>query len=416
MEKTRNMLRQGPRREQFKDYTIGMKGKCRLDVLGKKSGWIGPATVVALDPDKQNVKWKYGGSELWKSFADSMPLPLAPDGLADNVTRGVRIVKDAGVQVGGGAGGLAPVVADAATVPAVPVVAAAPVVPGEGSGGPAPVPALPDDTASGAPVPPVHALPDAPASVPALPDAPASVPALPGAGSGVPAPALTSSASAPGSSGSSRVSAPPPPRPVSRGALARPVAPADGPAGPVLADSLDVPADEWVVDSIVAHRRVGKGYQYKVKWAGGQGGPECTWEPGRNLRHSREVVDEYRRRAGLVAFDAGSGPAHIAYAAHEVPSVGDSVILSDGVQAIVDHVDGDNLDVQSFMAGSRRVHAASVHKVPTWREEAMELDQNYFDEPTAESAFFASSPVVQSPAPCVPVNLFDPMNLHSEMG
>ena len=57
VEKTRNMLRQGLRREQFRDYTIGMKGKCRQDVLGKKSGWIGPATVVARQAECQVEMW-----------------------------------------------------------------------------------------------------------------------------------------------------------------------------------------------------------------------------------------------------------------------------------------------------------------------------------------------------------------------
>ena len=97
VDKTRNMLRQGPRREQFRDWRIGMKGKFRRDVLGKKS-WVGPATVVSLDPEKQSVKFKYGGSELWKSFADSVPLPVSDDGMVDVVSRGVRIVKDASVQ------------------------------------------------------------------------------------------------------------------------------------------------------------------------------------------------------------------------------------------------------------------------------------------------------------------------------
>ena len=57
IEKTRAMLRQGPRRERFEDWAVGMKGKCRdQGAGGKKSGWVGPATVVSLDPDKQNVK------------------------------------------------------------------------------------------------------------------------------------------------------------------------------------------------------------------------------------------------------------------------------------------------------------------------------------------------------------------------
>ena len=92
VEKTRNMLRQGPRRERFEDWAIGMKGKFRVSAFGdKKAGWVGPATVVDLDPEKQNTHWKHGGSLVWKSFAESMPLPVGPDGLVDARARGSRV-------------------------------------------------------------------------------------------------------------------------------------------------------------------------------------------------------------------------------------------------------------------------------------------------------------------------------------
>ena len=94
------MLRQGPRRERFEDWAVGMKGKHRdQGAGGKKSGWVGPATVVSLDPDKQNVKWKFGGREAWRSYADSVPLPVDHAGMVDARTRGVRCVRDAAVQV-----------------------------------------------------------------------------------------------------------------------------------------------------------------------------------------------------------------------------------------------------------------------------------------------------------------------------
>ena len=179
---------------------------------------------------------------------------------------------------------------------------------------------------------------------------------------------------------------------------------------PVLADDLDVPSDEWIVDRIVDYKRQGRGYQYKVKWARGQDGPSFTWKPGRNLRHATEALDEYRRKAGLVAFEVGS---HAAYLAHSesacvVPSVGDSVVLSDGVQGKVESVDGDTLHVETPLSGSRTVHAASVHKVPSWKEEAMALDEDCSNDcETAASVFFGSSPVVAVAPAYVPVTLFD---------
>ena len=39
---------------------------------------------------------------MWKSFADSVPLPVSADGMVDVVSRGIRIVKDASVQTAPG--------------------------------------------------------------------------------------------------------------------------------------------------------------------------------------------------------------------------------------------------------------------------------------------------------------------------
>ena len=82
-------------------------------------------------------------------------------------------------------------------------------------------------------------------------------------------------------------------------------------------------------------------------------------------------------------------------------------------QAWHDHapasVEGDILQVEAPMSGSRRVHAASVHKTPSWRDEARALDDSCFQgHAVAEDAFFGVSPLVmKSRAPHIPVNLFD---------
>ena len=85
----------------------------------------------------------------------------------------------------------------------------------------------------------------------------------------------------------------------------------------------------------------------------------------------------------------------MAFFATQVPTPGDSVVLSDGLQAMVASVEGDILQVEAPMSGSRRVHAASVHRTPSWREEARALDDSCFQgHVVAEDAFFGVSPLV----------------------
>jgi len=51
---------------------------------------------------------------------------------------------------------------------------------------------------------------------------------------------------------------------------------------------------EQEVDHIVNHRRKGQGYQFKLRWKGE--GPEGdSWEGGTNVRHMKEMVNEYKR-------------------------------------------------------------------------------------------------------------------------
>ena len=85
-------------------------------------------------------------------------------------------------------------------------------------------------------------------------------------------------------------------------------------------------------------------------------------------------------------------------------------MLSDALQALVHSVDGDTLHVETPMNGSRSVHASSVHKTPTWREEALALDDTCFQgSAVSDVAFFGTPSVVPSlsRAAYVPVNLFD---------
>ena len=143
------------------------------------------------------------------------------------------------------------------------------------------------------------------------------------------------------------------------------------------------------MDKILDHKRKGRGYQYKVQWAHGQGGPTHTWEPGRNLRNAQDLLNEYNDRAGLLAGTEAQVGANVAFVAHQIPVAGDSVVLSDGLQALVHSVDGDTLHVQTPMNGSRSVHASSVHKTPTWREEALALDDTCFQGSAVSEVAFS---------------------------
>jgi hypothetical protein len=55
---------------------------------------------------------------------------------------------------------------------------------------------------------------------------------------------------------------------------------------------------EYEIESIISHRRSGKGHAYLVKWKGYSTG-ENTWEPERNLQHASETLLAYKRRHQL---------------------------------------------------------------------------------------------------------------------
>ena len=50
--------------------------------------------------------------------------------------------------------------------------------------------------------------------------------------------------------------------------------------------------EEWEVERILQHRKVGRGYQYLVRWKG-FGREDDTWEPRKNLANAPEVLRKY---------------------------------------------------------------------------------------------------------------------------
>ena len=60
---------------------------------------------------------------------------------------------------------------------------------------------------------------------------------------------------------------------------------------------------EWEVEVILVHKMKGgtKGKPnmvYLVKWKG-YASSDNTWEPERNLKHAEEILNKYKRRAGI---------------------------------------------------------------------------------------------------------------------
>ena len=50
---------------------------------------------------------------------------------------------------------------------------------------------------------------------------------------------------------------------------------------------------EYEVETILTHRRKGKGIEYLVRWKG-YGSNDNTWEPEKNLSNSDEILEEYK--------------------------------------------------------------------------------------------------------------------------
>jgi hypothetical protein len=63
---------------------------------------------------------------------------------------------------------------------------------------------------------------------------------------------------------------------------------------PDLIDGLD----EYEVEAILAHRKIGRQMQYLVKWKG-YDPSNNTWEPERNLTNMEELLEEYKKRKKL---------------------------------------------------------------------------------------------------------------------
>jgi hypothetical protein len=55
---------------------------------------------------------------------------------------------------------------------------------------------------------------------------------------------------------------------------------------------------EYEVETIISHRKRGKGYQYLVKWEG-YAESENTWEPEASLGNAQQVLKTYKKRHHL---------------------------------------------------------------------------------------------------------------------
>ena len=56
--------------------------------------------------------------------------------------------------------------------------------------------------------------------------------------------------------------------------------------------------EQYEVETILAHRRKGKGIEYLIKWKE-YSSNENTWEPESNLSNSEEILDEYKKEHRL---------------------------------------------------------------------------------------------------------------------
>jgi Chromo (CHRromatin Organisation MOdifier) domain len=51
--------------------------------------------------------------------------------------------------------------------------------------------------------------------------------------------------------------------------------------------------EEYEVESILAHRRKGNGYQYLIKWKNYRPN-DNTWEPEKHLTHAKDTLKQYK--------------------------------------------------------------------------------------------------------------------------
>jgi hypothetical protein len=57
-------------------------------------------------------------------------------------------------------------------------------------------------------------------------------------------------------------------------------------------------SEEHEVENILRHRRQGKGYRYLIRWKGYTANDD-SWEPEKNLEHSEEILEAYKKRHKL---------------------------------------------------------------------------------------------------------------------
>ena len=56
--------------------------------------------------------------------------------------------------------------------------------------------------------------------------------------------------------------------------------------------------DEYEVETIISHKRHGRGYLYLVKWTG-YPDSENSWEPTASLANAPEILQQYRQQHAL---------------------------------------------------------------------------------------------------------------------
>ena len=56
--------------------------------------------------------------------------------------------------------------------------------------------------------------------------------------------------------------------------------------------------EEYKVEAILSHKRLGKGYSYLIKWKG-YPSSDNSWEPERNIVNAPELLSLYKQRQRL---------------------------------------------------------------------------------------------------------------------
>ena len=352
-------------------WQVGDKARIWSSRLGEV-GWRGPGTVTNVNPNTRVLQVEIAGAYHRVSYNLARPVPLDADGIASSHGAGVRLVSDVSVQTD--------------------ELSSSDIGASEKNGrGDAAVQAQPCHQGDGSRPTSSPMLPVPPTVLPRTVSIPANIPQpptsrSPNLGLLPPKSGDTQELSCNGDQSSSSMEADP----------TECVGLKD--------DVYDVPKGHHVVDKILGHVKVGRGYRYHLKWRAG----DTSWEPGAHLRNASDIVSEYwaaqrhdqdGKALACAELDlrryTDCPHPHCAFrtSATSQDSLveGSSIILPNGKQAIVDCVALDCLRVIDHRGRPDIAHPARVCSVPTWRQQAHDLG------PIIEDALFASN--VHLPAP-----------------